>query len=678
MFRFVLALLVLHGLILIPRGRCVARAAETTADGGTADFEESDHWSFQPRVLAPTPKFTSPSDQAWAVNPIDAFILHKLRDEGLSPSPAADRRTLVRRVYFDLTGLPPSPDAVRAFVDDDSPDAYPNLIEQLLASPRYGERWGQHWLDVVRFSETEGFEYDHHRPYAWRFRDYVIAAFNADKPYDRFIIEQLAGDELSFTTEETQRSHEAKIAAGFHRLGPVRRNAGNPEVAFSRNEVLTEMIDIVGSAFLGLTLGCARCHDHMFDPIPQRDYYQMQAFLSATHEYDVPLADEQQQQEWKEKTEHVNSEIERINKELASAEGEAAETLREELKKVKAQMPALLPVLFSVKNDFERRTPIHLLERGDEFKKGEPLNMRTLSVLNFNSVALDKPSSPRPKTALAEWVADSRNPLTARVMANRVWHYHFGRGIVNTMNDFGINGEEPSHPELLDYLAEQFVQSGWSVKSLHRMILLSNTYRQSAGNPDMAVAMRRDPENRLLWCFQPRRLEAEEIRDAMLAASGRLNLKMGGESVIVPVEQRLVGLLYKPSQWQVTADPAEHDRRSVYLIAKRNLRLPFLEVFDQPDLQTSCGRRVSSTHAPQALEMLNGRLSNDLANSFAERLQREAGEDVNKQVELAFLIATAAPPSAKQRMHAVEFLRDAPLREFALAMFSLNKFLYVD
>lgn len=678
MFRFVLALLVLHGLILTPRGRCVARAAETTADGGTADFEESDHWSFQSRVLAPTPKFTSPSDQAWAVNPIDAFILRKLRDEGLSPSPAADRRTLVRRVYFDLTGLPPSPDAVRAFVDDDSPDAYPNLIEQLLASPRYGERWGQHWLDVVRFSETEGFEYDHHRPYAWRFRDYVIAAFNADKPYDRFIIEQLAGDELSFTTEETQRSHEAKIAAGFHRLGPVRRNAGNPEVAFSRNEVLTEMIDIVGSAFLGLTLGCARCHDHMFDPIPQRDYYQMQAFLSATHEYDVPLADEQQQQEWKEKTEHVNSEIERINKELASAEGEAAETLREELKKVKAQMPALLPVLFSVKNDFERRTPIHLLERGDEFKKGEPLNMRTLSVLNFNSVALDKPSSPRPKTALAEWVADSRNPLTARVMANRVWHYHFGRGIVNTMNDFGINGEEPSHPELLDYLAEQFVQSGWSVKSLHRMILLSNTYRQSAGNPDMAVAMRRDPENRLLWCFQPRRLEAEEIRDAMLAASGRLNLKMGGESVIVPVEQRLVGLLYKPSQWQVTADPAEHDRRSVYLIAKRNLRLPFLEVFDQPDLQTSCGRRVSSTHAPQALEMLNGRLSNDLANSFAERLQREAGEDVNKQVELAFLIATAAPPSAKQRMHAVEFLRDAPLREFALAMFSLNKFLYVD
>ena len=659
---------------------CLAEDTVAAPENDAAEYTEDErsHWSFVERSDPGVPNFISELDQEWIHNPIDAFVLQKLKAAGLQPAPPADRRTLIRRVYFDLIGLPPSPEDIRRFVEDDSPAAYSTLIEDLLARPHYGERWGQHWLDVVRFSETEGFEYDYHHEEAWRYRDYVIDAFNSDKPYDRFVMEQLAGDEMVFSSDERERRQEAQIAAGFHRLGPIRRNAGNPEVAFSRNEVLTEMTNIVGTTFLGLTLGCARCHDHMYDPIRQKDYYQLQAFMAATHDNDIPIADESTQIQWKQTTESIQAEIDALNEKLEESSEQDRTTIESRIKALQSQKPQPLPSLFSVKNDFPNRTPVHLLDAGDEFKRGIPVGMRTLGVLNAGEQKEVPADTERPKLLMAEWITNPAHPLPARVMVNRIWHYHFGRGIVETVNDFGFNGDEPSHPELLDYLAERFVNNGWSIKSMHRLMLLSNTYQQSSTHPNQQEAMAVDAGNKYLWHFRRRRLEAEEIRDAMLSVSGRLNSDAGGPSIMVPVEPELIDLLFKPAQWQVTADTRQHDRRSVYLLAKRNLRLPFLEVFDQPDLQTSCGCRVSSTHAPQALEMLNGSLSNDLAASFARRIRLEAGEETAAQIRLAFLLATGRPPTDVQQAVADDFLKTEPGSEFALAMFSLNGFLYVD
>jgi hypothetical protein len=659
---------------------CLAEETAVASEGDTGEYTDGErsHWSFVERSSPDIPEFTSGSDQEWICNPVDAFVLRKLKSAGLEPAPPADRRTLIRRVYFDLTGLPPSPEDVERFVEDPSPAAYSTLIEDLLAMPQYGERWGQHWLDVVRFSETEGFEYDYHYEEAWRYRDYVIDAFNSDKPYDRFVMEQLAGDEMVFSSDDKEDRQEAQVAAGFHRLGPIRRNAGNPEVAFSRNEVLTEMTNIVGTTFLGLTLGCARCHDHMYDPIRQKDYYQLQAFMAATHDNNIPLADEATQVQWKETTESIQAEIDALNEKLAESSEQDRTTIDSQIKALESQRPAPLPSLFSVKNDFPNRTPIHLLEAGDEFKRGIRVGMRTLGVLNVGQQTDAPVDIKRPRLLMAQWITEPAHPLPARVMVNRIWHYHFGRGIVGTVNDFGFNGDEPSHPKLLDYLADRFVRDGWSIKSMHRLMLLSSTYQQSSKHPAKEKAIAIDAGNRLVWRFQRRRLEAEEIRDAMLSVSGRLNPDAGGPSVMVPVEPELIDLLFKPAQWQVTADTSQHDRRSVYLIAKRNLRLPFLEVFDQPDLQTSCGCRVSSTHAPQALEMLNGSLSNDLAGCFAERLRLEAGENIVAQIRHAFLLATGHPPTKAQEAVAYDFLKTEPRSEFALALFSLNGFLYVD
>ena len=637
---------------------------------------ERQFWSFQKRTQPEVPRFTGETESAWVSNPVDAFVLAKLRENGLEPAPEADRATLIRRLSFDLLGLPPDPGEVADFLSDRSPDAYARLVDRMLASPHYGERWAQHWLDVVRFAETEGFEYDRSMHGSWRFRDYVIQAFNNDKPYDRFVLEQLAGDEIGPDSQETQ------IAAGLHRLGPVRRNAGNQEVSSSRNEVLTERTDIVGAAFLGLTVGCARCHDHMFDPIRQKDYYRLQAFLAGTQEHQIILAPQEAQDAWQAKTDAIQEEIKKLKESLGDLEGEEKKRKQKEVnkrvKELEAGLPEPLPAIASIRNDPEKRTPIHILQRGDHNTKGEQVGMRFPGVFLPDGAAEMPPDTPNPKTKLAEWLTEPDHPLTARVMANRVWAWHFGTGIVNTPNDFGFNGERPSHPELLDYLANEFVENGWSVKALHRKILLSSTYRQSSHSPMARQAAAKEPENRLLWRFSRRRLEAEEIRDAMLAVSGKLNRKAGGESVIVPVEEELVKLLYNPYQWKVAEDPQQHVRRSVYLIAKRNLRLPFMEVFDQPALLTTCARREASTHAPQALELLNGRLSNQLAGHLAERLQREVGGDPTQQVERAYLLAAGRAPTDDELRLGVEFLADQPLKEFALAVFNLNAFLYVN
>jgi mono/diheme cytochrome c family protein len=634
------------------------------------DFAKAkSYWAFRALATSAPPAVPGLKPRS----PIDAFVGAKLREKGLKPAPEATPAELIRRLSYDLTGLPPTPEEIEAFTKDRSPNAYERLVDRLLASPRYGERWAQHWLDVVRFAETEGFEYDRHLPDAWRYRDYVITALNADKPYDQFITDQLAGDELAAGDREKQS------AAVFHRLGAVRRNAGNPEIALSRNEVLTERTDIIGSAFLGLTIGCARCHDHKFDPIPQADYYRLQAYLAGTEENNIELASEEEKKAFEEKTRPINAELRSMRKSLQGKEGAEKTKLEELIEQTEDKLPPPLAMIPSIMNDAAKRTPIHVLRRGVWENKGKQVAPRPLSVLVDETQPELPADTAHPRTELAKWLTSPTNPLTPRVIANRVWQYHFGLGIVPTANDFGVNGTAPSHPELLDWLAGELVRNGWRLKPLHRQIVLSSTYRQSSRSPLAEAARKIDPENRLLWQFSRRRLSAEELRDTMLAVAGRLNVdKIGGRSVIVPVEKQLVGLLYKPSQWTVTPDVTEHSRRSVYLIAKRNLRVPFLEAFDAPALQNSCPIRESSTHAPQALELLNGEFSNTLAKSFAERLEREARGDVLPMIERAYWLATGRAPTRTERQLSTTFLRSQPPAEFALAMFNLNAFLYVE
>ncbi|MDR3637489.1 MAG: PSD1 and planctomycete cytochrome C domain-containing protein [Isosphaeraceae bacterium] len=636
------------------------------SDGAGTDARH--HWAFQPVRKTILPHV---EDASWPRTPVDRFVLARLEERRWRPAPEAARPEWLRRVTFDLTGLPPSPDDVEAFERDASPAAYERVVDRLLASPQYGERWGQHWLDVVRFAETEGYEYDRHIPDAWRYRDYVVRALNQDKPFDRFVTEQLAGDEIA------PDDPECRTAAIFHRLGPVRRNAGNAEIALSRNEVLTERTDIIGAVFLGLTVGCARCHNHKLEPIPQKDYYRLQAYLAASEENNIVLASAAQQKKWDAKSQELKGEVERLRQRAKRAKGPEKERLAAALEELEDRMPPPLPTIPSVHNAMSQRTAIHVLKRGVWENKGEPVGPRPLSVLAPDDLPELAPDVPDPRSRLARWLTSPAHPLTARVMANRVWQHHFGAGLVKTVNDFGTNGDRPSHPELLDWLAARLVEEGWRLKPIHRLLVLSSTYRQSSRAPQSAERAQSDPENRLLWRFNRRRLEAEEIRDAMLFASGRLNVKAGGPSVIVPVDPDLVRLLYKPAQWDVAHDAAEHHRRTIYLIAKRNLRLPFLETFDAPPLLASCARRESSTHAPQALELLNGRLSNDLAAAFGARLEREAGSDRNRLVDRAFRLALGRAPSPEERSLSLAFLREQSAQEFALAVFNLNGFVYV-
>jgi hypothetical protein len=656
----------LAAFALIPAA--LLAAAESTVPAERYTAAERRHWAFQPRQQPSIPKF---DNEPWAASPIDRLILADLKKQGLTHAPAAGRRILIRRVTFDLTGLPPSPAEVEAFVKDPDPKAYEKLVDRLLASPRYGEKWGQHWLDLVRFAETDGFEYDTHRHDAWRYRDYVIRSLNRDKPYDQFIREQLAGDEISKIDEED------RIAAGFNRLGPLRKNAGNQEVASSRTEVLTEMTNIAGSAILGVTLGCARCHDHKFDPIRHTDYYRMQAFFAATQPDDVQLASADELAAYKKKVDEVDARMKAMKKQMAAAgatEGDIEKTLGE----IEDEKPEPPPSLYSVIDDPKNATPVYVLARGDYRNRGQQVHARALGVLLPDGVPEYPEDTPTPRLKLADWLLSPENPLTARVIVNRIWLGHFGRGIVATPNDFGRMGSRPSNPDLLDYLANRFIESGWKFKALHREILLSNTYRQSSRHPNEKLGLAKDPNNDLVWHFARWRLEAEEIRDASLAIAGKLNLKTGGPGVIPPADKELVHLLYKPSQWRVNPDEEEHYRRSIYLLAKRNLRLPMMEVFDAPDSLISCPRRESSTHAPQALELMNGDFSNKAAGFLAARLKSEAGPDRARQVNLAYELAAGRSPTAKERELGVRFLKNGPIEEFALAVLNLNALLYVE
>jgi hypothetical protein len=643
------------------------RDAPLISTGSQVDYEKGrQHWAFQPLRKQGDQK----SGDSAIERGIDGFVSNQLLRQGLSMAPPASKSDVLRRLSFDLTGLPPSHEDQGSFFKSASPDAYSRLVDRFLSSPKFGERQSQFWLDVVRFAESEGFEYDRHLPDAWRYRDYVIDAFNSDKPFDRFLTEQLAGDELE------SPSTESLSAAIFHRLGAVRRNAGNPDIALSRNEVLTERTDVIGAAVLGLTIGCARCHDHKFDPISQKDYYQLQAYLAATKEVNVDLASKTELEEWTEKSNALDKKMKSLKRRQSRAKGDEKERISLAIEVLESTRPSDLPKIPTIQNDLEKATTMHVLKRGAWELKGELVGMKPLDVLIGEEGAGDSIESVNPRSKLAEWLTDPSHPLTARVIVNRIWQQYFGVGIVATANDFGRNGAKPSHPELLDFLASELIRRNWQLKPIHRMIVMSQAYRQSARVEASSIATRMDPDNRLLWRHSKRRLTGEELRDSMLWASGLLNENQGGKSVLLPVEEDLVKLLYKPDQWQVTRDPAEHNRRSVYLIAKRNLRLPFMEAFDQPALLTSCFRRESSTHAPQALELLNGQISNRLAAFLSERITR-SNESPRSVARAGYRFALGREPSEAELSHAVPFLEGGSAKEFALALFNLNEFLYV-
>ncbi|WP_102017568.1 DUF1549 and DUF1553 domain-containing protein [Rhodopirellula islandica] len=608
----------------------------TTADDDSAAYVElpideydREHWAFLPLETVEVPP---PANTGWRRNPIDDFIQHELSQRNLHPQPKASRRTLIRRLSFDLTGLPPTPEQIAAFEADARTDAYERLVDRLLDSPRHGERWAQHWLDLARFAETDGFEHDKLRPEAWKYRDWVIAALNEDLPYNEFIRRQIAGDEID------PNDQSARTATRFCLSGP-----DMPDINLTderRHTVLNELTSTIGAVFLGLQVGCAQCHDHKYDPISQADFYRLRAIFEPS---------------------------------VSLKKNHSLSTLSE---------------------SFPTKRTSHLMLRGDFRSPGPELNPGVIRVVSSQTNAY----SPQPtqksaglRTALADWLVAAENPLTSRVMVNRVWQHHFGVGLSSTPSEFGVMGAEPSHPELLDWLAISFVDQGWSLKSLHRMIVTSATYRQrsrlseDATEPEQlawAETRKADPHAELLSRYPRWRLEGEAIRDAMLVASRQINWKSGGPGVRPPLPEELVGTLL-PNQWNVTKDPSEHDRRSIYVFARRNLRYPIFEVFDRPSANTSCSSRGTSTTAPQSLHLLNSQFSLNLARSMASSIEEESPTEAQR-IEAMFLRALGRSPTKEEWIEAEDFLHASTSAEaekqahLCLALFNCNEFVTID
>ena len=697
-------------------------------------------WSFEPVSRPEVPKH----GDGWARTPVDRFVARKLDLVGLEPVAEADRRTWIRRATYDLHGLPPTPAEVKAFVRDGSPDAFKAVIDRLLDSDRYGERWGRYWLDAVRYADSGGFETDIYFRDAWRYRDYVIKSFNDDKPFDRFVKEQVAADEIwpddielrgSYQIpDEKERNLEARIGTGMYTVGTVYHEAALNGHQL-RYEWMVDSVDVTGEALLGLTVACARCHDHKFDPISQRDYHRMMAFFEGSEMRHIPVANkmsefgyyssypkqlkvfEYQQAlkalEQRARERLIDAIAQGFDKEIVKAyrtpkadrtvqqqvkaavleralteagllenPGGYASDLRytpEELDRRKTLIAELgeaalaarfeLPMA-TVLGRAEVRYPVRMTDRGDWKSAGEIVGAGTPPALGEIEVS----GSGARRKALAEWLTDPSNPLVARVMVNRIWQGHFGRGIVSTPNNFGRQGDPPSHPELLDWLASEFVEQGWSVKQMHRLIMLSSTYRLSSSSSARNAA--KDPDNHSLWRMNRRRLNAESIRDAVLSVAGTLNSKMGGRPVLPPLskEERLG--MWDKDDWPESLDSAEHDRRSVYIFAKRQFPYPMFKTFDAPDPATSCGRRAVTTVAPQALTLLNSEFMLRSARALARRL--EPAETPEQTVGQAWELAFSRPPESGETENAVEMLAKAGPEEFSLMLFNLNEFVYID
>ncbi|KAF0171644.1 MAG: hypothetical protein FD161_4242 [Limisphaerales bacterium] len=717
------------------------------------------HWAFQPVKRPTVPAIANRQSQI--ANPIDAFLRAKLAAKGLAPNAPASPRELVRRAYYDLTGLPPTPEEVEAFERECSPAhsptftparaaageqagrresenaAFARLVDRLLDSPRYGEKWGRHWLDLVRFAESNSYELDSDKPNAWRFRDYVIRAFNSDKPYDRFLREQLAGDEFPAPDAD------ALIATGFYRLGIWDNDPADRVLA--RFDGLDDIVATTSQVFLGLTVDCARCHHHKIDPIPQPDYYRLLAFFQNVSDYrnggptdEVPLftklADKEahaaQLRELTRRRGELQTQIaewetlfqQRLTQDAANASGtktpppKPAKSARADLNQLLksdgrrvlgevqfAEYQALKRELEQLKPEklagdkalavSERGAvspPTHLLVRGNPALAGEVVEPGFLEVLNPPKPVLPKPAADARtsgrRTVLANWIASPDNQLTARVMVNRIWQHHFGRGLVRSTSNFGLQGDRPTHPELLDWLASEFVARGWSLKAMHRLIMNSQAYRVSSrGNP---AALAADPMNDLLWRFDPRRLTAEELRDSVLAINGSLNLKMFGPSIFVDIPREVLAGQSRPGAGWGKSPPEEQARRSIYIKVKRSLRPPILESFDVAETDRSAPVRFATVQPTQALGMLNSAFLNEQAAVFAARLHKEAGDDVTKQVRLGLQLVTTRPPTdaeVKRGIGLIATLRaqenataEVALKYFCLMALNLNELVYVD
>jgi cytochrome c553 len=652
-------------------------------------------WSFRKPERPAVPKV---ADAGPNVSPIDAFVRKKLDEKGLRPAAQASKQTLVRRAYFDLHGLPPTPAQVDEFINDGAADAWEKLIDRLLASPRYGERWGRHWLDVVRYADTGGFETDQHIRNAWRYRDYVIESFNEDKPYDEFVKEQVAADEIWGVDMELEGAYEMPkhkqklikrwIGTTLYAIGPMAA-----EYTFYgdqyRAEWQADAVEVTASAFLGLTFGCARCHDHKFDPIPQRDYYKIAAMFSGSEEKEVEIGG---RMAWIEYTRHLTRELqaEELKKKALRMQGrkkpaaddddgrvepnrkDEYETLLRQIGLAYLRAPRR-PETANVLIHTDRIPETHILTRGEWQQKGEKVEPGYPSFFDLGPPVKERER----RRALAEWMTSADHPLFARVMVNRIWQGHFGQGIVGTPNDFGRQGDQPTHPELLDWLAVEFTAGGYKIKALHKQIMMSTTYRMSSA-PDAANA-KIDADNRTLWRMNRRRLEAEAVRDAVLAASGSLNAtKMGGPAVVVPLSEEERNGMRDASQWNVTGEAEDFDRRSVYLYVKRSFRLPMFETFDSPDSVSSCARRESSTVAPQALAMMNSEFANEQAKRLAERLRRESGQSRESQIARGYRLTLGRDATAEEIKRASAFLETNSLERMCLLWFNLSEFLYVD
>ncbi len=720
-------------------------------------------WSFRPLRRQEPPKN---GDAQWDAHPVDAFLFAKWRERGLRHAPEADRGTLVRRAYLDLTGLPPPPEQVREFLADRAPDAWERLIDRLLATPQYGERWGRHWLDVARYADSNGYEHDFDRPNAWRYRDYVIEAFNRDTPYDVLLREQIAGDEMEPV------SNARLIATGFLRnYAKVGfREKDNPQFRF---DYLDDMIATLGRGVLGLTVQCARCHDHKFDPIPQRDYYALQASLWGYVEVDHPLAPKPEADAYAAAMTAVEEKLKPLREELQTLEAPYARQVRE--KKYRAwpkhiqeavftpeekrtpgqvllanqiirttgaspsemeplmtpadlaarralaariallgkQRPAPIPVAMGITDGDYRFTPdgagdepapgkgvqreavegaflcdgtrpyeappSYFLHHGDMDSRGRPMRPGFVQVATYSDLPVEMPpphhrTSGR-RTALANWLVARDNPLTARVMVNRIWHHHFGRGIAATLDNFGKTGEPPSHPELLDWLARRFLDDGWSMKRMHKLLMTSRAYRLASGFSDPENEQR-DAANLFGWRFRAQRLEAEVVRDAILAVAGSLNPAMGGPPVFPPLPAETLKSMDK-GIWRRQPDGPETWRRSVYVYRKRGLPFPFFEVFDLPDQNITCGRRNVSTVPTQALTLLHNEFVIAQAGRFAARVMAEAGPSPEAQLERAYWLALGRPPEAGERAAGMSFLASQPLAGLTHVLLNLNEFVYL-
>ncbi len=676
----------------------------------TVSIDESrDFWSFQPVRRPPIP---SRSGSRQNINPIDAFIEEKLANNGLEPGELATPRQLLRRLSLDLSGLPPSLDEQKQFLESTSSQACDDLVDRLLANQGYGERWARYWLDLVRYADSNGYERDGAKPGVWRYRDYVIDSFNHDKPYDRFVVEQLAGDELGDRTIETF------VATGFHALGAWQDEVDPLEAPQYRADELDDMLRTTSQTFLGLTIGCARCHNHKFDPLSMVDYYSLSAILSplkrpnsGREDRDLPAGTRSEIAAVEDRDRRI-AELNRQESEMRSAAealwldsgksklpSEAISAFRVALKDRNPEQTQLVRKFtfewnLEVTSELsdERRQQLALIEQTRQSMRREIPDLPR-GYFQYEEASIPAPaylllsgraSNPGPlvqpavpvvlarsqpviapadggtsgrRIALAQWIVDPSNPLPARVIVNRVWQHHFGEGIVATSSDFGHIGSRPTHPELLDWLAHWFVHDArWSLKKLHRLIVTSRTYQTTSIATQHQIEI--DPENKLLARYRHRRLDVEAIRDSILAASGKLNPEMFGPAVFLPIPASVIEAhTDKDAAWHVSPEPAIF-RRTIYSYVKRTLLVPMLEVMDLCDTTNSTEKRSITSIAPQALTLFNGDFVNSQAAYFADRLVREAGSEPEQQIDRAYRLALSRPPSPTERDALIRYLSE--------------------